>query len=196
MFTHDIAFLMELESKTAETEGAVCFTPQTVCRLSDTVGRCLDGLPWHTKKVKDRLTYLREKLDAFKGLYGTDQPKYNNEAAELYALLRETWEAAVEEILLYETIKRHGKEIQTQRLKCVRVETSDYTNIHLGMGKCSEWMRGHDRSKALSENRPSPDEILKDIEKLSRFVNEINKRHKELREEREKSLEPLGAPIG
>jgi hypothetical protein len=196
VFTHDIAFLMELESKTAETEGAVCFTPQTVCRLSDTVGRCLDGLPWHTKKVKDRLTYLREKLNAFKGLYGTDQPKYNNEAAELYALLRETWEAAVEEILLYETIKRHGKEIQTQRLKCVRVETSDYTNIHLGMGKCSEWMRGHDRSKALSENRPSPDEIMKDIEKLSQFVNEINKRHKELREEREKSLEPLGAPIG
>lgn len=57
-------------------------------------------------------------------------------------------------------------------------------------------MRGHDRSKALSENRPSPDEIMRDIEKLNQFVNEINKRHKELREEREKSLEPLGAPIG
>lgn len=196
VFTHDIAFLMELESKATEAEGEVCFTPQTVCRLSGSVGRCLDGLPWHTMKVKDRLKYLREKLIALKHLYDTDQPKYNHEAAQLYALLRETWEAAVEEILLYETIRRHGKEIQTQRLKCVKVETSDYADIHLGMARCSEWMRGHDKSKALSENRPSPDEIMKDIEKLSQFVNEINKRHKLLREEREKAIEPPTAPIG
>jgi energy-coupling factor transporter ATP-binding protein EcfA2 len=196
VFTHDIAFLMELESKAAETEGAVCFTPETICRLSDTVGRCIDGLPWHTMKVRERLMYLREKLTALKALYGTDQPMYNNAAAELYALLRETWEAAVEEILLYETIKRHGKDIQTQRLKCVKVETSDYTDIHLGMAKCSEWMRGHDRSKALSENRPSPEEIMKDIEKLSQFVNEINRRHNLLRKEREKAVEPPTAQMG
>jgi energy-coupling factor transporter ATP-binding protein EcfA2 len=196
VFTHDIAFLMELESKAAEIGAEVCFTPQTVCRLSDTVGRCLDGLPWHTMRVKDRLTYLRERLNTFKGLYGVNQPEYNREAAESYGLLRETWEAAVEEILLYDTIKRHGKEVQTQRLKCVKVETKDYTAIHLGMAKCSEWMRGHDKSKALSENRPLPDEVMEDIEKLRQFVNEINKRHNLLREEREKALEPIGALMG
>ena len=196
IFTHDIAFLLELETKAAETEGEVRFTPQTVCKISDTVGRCFDGHPWHAMKVKDRLAHLRGMLDTFKRLYGKDQTEYNRQAAELYALFRETWEALVEELLLYDTVKRHGNEVQTQRLKSVKVETEDYKTIHFGMAKCSEWMRGHDKSKALSENRPAPDEIRKDIESISQFANEIGKRNQKLREEREKALKPQTATIG
>jgi len=43
--------------------------------------------------VKDRVAYLRQELDRFKGFYETNQAEYNREAAVLYALLRETWEA-------------------------------------------------------------------------------------------------------
>ena len=195
IFTHDIAFLIELESKAAETAG-VCFTPQTVCKISSTIGKCFDGLPWHAMLVKDRIAYLRQELERFKGLYETDQPEYNREAADLYALLRETWEALVEELLLFGTIKRHGKEVQTQRLKSITIETSDYKTIHFGMAKCSEWMLGHDKSKALSENRPDPKEIQEDIGKLETFAKLLRKRHDELRELREESLKPKMAAIG
>jgi len=196
VFTHDIAFLIELESKATETNGAVNFTVRTVCKVSDTVGKCIEDRPWHTMLVKDRVAYLRQELDRFKGFYETNQAEYNREAAVLYALLRETWEALVEEVLLHHTIKRHGSEIQTQRLKSVAVETPDYKTIHFGMEKCSEWMRGHDKSKALSDNRPSPREIQEDIIEVEGFRKYLNKRNEGLREEREKELEPKSAPMG
>ena len=196
VFTHDIAFLIELESKATETNGVVNFSARTVCRVSDSVGKCIEDRPWHTMLVKDRVAYLRQELERFKGFYETNQAEYNREAAGLYALLRETWEALVEEVLLHHTIKRHGAEIQTQRLKSVTVETPDYKAIHFGMEKCSEWMRGHDKSKALSENRPGPKEIEEDINELEKFRKYLNKRNEDLRVQREKQLEPKPALMG
>lgn len=196
VFTHDIAFLIDLESNAAETDGKVCFNPQTVCRLSGTVGKCIVGRPWHAMLIKDRIEYLREELNRIKTLHGTNLPQYNQEAAILYALLRETWEALVEESLLNNTIKRHGKEIQTQRLKSVTVETDDYKKIDSGMGKCSEWMLGHDRSKELTVNRPDPKEIEGDIAKIEKYRTELSKRNEALRKQREKELKPQASAMG
>jgi energy-coupling factor transporter ATP-binding protein EcfA2 len=196
VFTHDIAFLIELESNAAESEGKVCFNPQTVCRLSGTVGKCIVGRPWHAMLIRDRIEYLREELNRIKTLYETNLPQYNREAAILYALLRETWEALVEESLLNNTIKRHGKEIQTQRLKSVTVETDDYKKIDSGMGKCSEWMLGHDRSKELTINRPDPKEIEEDIARLEKCRTELNRRNEALRKQREKELKPQASAMG
>ncbi len=196
VFTHDIAFLIDLESNAVETDGKVCFTPQTICRLSGKVGKCTGGRPWHTMLIKDRIKYLREELSRINTLYETNLPQYNQEASTLYALLRETWEALVEESLLNNAIKRHGKEIQTQRLKSVTVETGDYKKIDSGMGKCSEWMLGHDRSKALTVNRPDPKEIEGDIAKIENCRTELNRRNEKLREQREKELKPQASAMG
>lgn len=194
IFTHDIAFLLELKEKAAES-GKIFFTPQTVCRL-DTIGKCMIGLPWHSMEVKERINYLREELDEIKSLYPTNMMEYNRKAAEIYGLLRETWEAFVEEKLLNKTIVRHGGEVQTMRLKCVFVSDDDYKKIHIAMHNCSTWMTGHDKSKNLNEERPSPREILKDIEELAQFSSEIGSRGQKLREEREEYLEPKQAIIG
>jgi len=197
VFTHDIAFLVDLELNAAEPEGEVCFSPQTVCRLSSgTVGKCAEGRPWHAMMIKDRIKYLREKLNNIELLNETNLPEYNREAASLYALLRETWEALIEEVLLNNTIRRHSKEIQTQRLKSVTVDTGDYKKIDSATGKCSEWMSGHDRSKELAVNRPSPKEIEEDIAKIERYRSELNKRNVSLREEREKELKPQVSTMG
>ncbi|MFZ1989140.1 MAG: hypothetical protein WAW96_05145, partial [Alphaproteobacteria bacterium] len=94
------------------------------------------------------------------------------------------------------TIRRHGKEIQTQRLKSVTVETDDYKKIDSGMGKCSEWMLGHDRSKELTVNRPDPKEIEEDIAKIEKYRTELNKRNEALRKQREKELKPQASAMG
>ncbi len=64
------------------------------------------------------------------------------------------------------------------------------------MHNSSTWMTGHDKSKALSEDRPSPSEILKDIEELAQFLGEIGGRGQKLREEREEYLQPKETIIG
>lgn len=194
VFTHDIAFLLELKDKAAESDNC-SFTAQTVCRL-DSVGKCMDGLPWHSMEVKERLKYLREELASFKDLHPSNMPEYNRKAAGFYSLLRETWEAFVEEKLLNKTIVRHGAEVLTQRLKSVSVSNDDYKKIHIEMHNCSTWMTGHDKSKALSEDRPSPMEISKDIGELAQYSNEIGTRNEDLRNIREEMLKPKQANIG
>ena len=58
------------------------------------------------------------------------------------------------------------------------------------MGKCSEWMLGHDRSKELTVNRPDPNEIEEDIAEIEKYRTELNKRNTTLREQPEKQLKP------
>jgi energy-coupling factor transporter ATP-binding protein EcfA2 len=194
IFTHDIAFLLELKDKAAESEKGL-FTAQTVCR-QDTVGKCMSGLPWHSMEVKERLEYLRERLNTIKSLHPSNMTDYNRDVAGIYGLLRETWEAFIEEKLLNKTIVRHGGEVQTLRLQCVSVRDEDYKKIHLAMHKCSTFMTGHDRSKALSEDRPSPGDVLEDINDLAQFFKVIGRINDEVKNRRDKDIKTKQATIG
>ncbi len=160
------------------------------------MGSIIEGLPWHSMSVKDRIKYLNGKLEEIGQLHKSNIKNYNFEAGFLYNLLRETWESLVEQDLLFETVLRHGSEVQTQRLKSVTITTEDYKKIHINMFKCSKWMFGHDKSKSIDVNRPSPNELKEDIENINTFSKEIRKRRETLRKEREKSLEPVAPEVG
>lgn len=195
IFTHDIAFLLELQEKACESEG-IHFTPQTILRQNEAAGIPNEGLPWHAMPVKDRLEYLRKALNDIKPLYDTSQVKYDKEAAFLYALLRETWEAAIEEIVFNKTIVRHGNEVQTLRLKQVGLTTEQYKTIDVNMSKCSTWMAGHDKSKKLDVHRPAPTDVSIDIDALNTFVKECKKAGELLRKERDAAIGPEASRIG
>jgi hypothetical protein len=195
IFTHDIAFLLDLQEKSGELEG-IHFTPQTVLRQNEVAGVPNEGLPWHAMPVKGRLEHLRKILNEIKPLSGTDQVKYDKEAAFLYALLRETWEAAIEEVVFNKALVRHGNEVQTLRLKQVGVTTERYKAIDVGMSKCSTWMAGHDKSKRLDVHRPTPTEVLADIDALSTFVKECKKAGELLRKKRDAAMKPEASQSG
>jgi len=146
--------------------------------------------------VKGRMAHIRNMLDQIKSLHAVDQIKYDKEAAFLYALLRETWEAAIEEIVFNKTVVRHGSEVQTLRLKQVGVTTEQYKAIDVNMSKCSTWMAGHDKSKKLDIHRPAPQEILADMETLNTFVRKCRKAGEALKKERDAALKPLVPDIG
>ncbi len=76
------------------------------------------------------------------------------------------------------TVRRFSADVQTLRLKQVVVEETDYKIISKGMSKCSKWMIGHDLSKVISENRPSPVEFQSDIKELRDFTNSLKTRKK------------------
>jgi hypothetical protein len=192
IFTHDIAFLLELDAKAKETEDILLFT-QSISKDVDKLGKPEKTLPWHIMSVNKRINYLEERLAKFQSLYRKNMKEYNEKAGSLYGMLRETWEAAVEEVLFDKTIIRFGGKVQTLRLKSVEVTDEDYREIYLGMEKCSTWMLGHDRAKPIDENRPDPNEIRDDINKIKGFVARIKKRKKKKEQERElifKTQEP------
>ena len=194
IFTHDIAFLLELNSKAGEL-GNVKVVPQTV-RYDDAPGRCIEGLPWESLSVKKRLSYLNEKLNNIMPLYNDDRREYNRRASEIYGLLRETWEAAVEEVLFHETIQRHGTEVHTLNLRYVSVTDEDYKKIFLGMKKCSKWLFGHDKAKTIDQNRPAPGEVMQDINALMDFVKDKKHRSRTVELNRKKLFEPETSEMG
>jgi len=189
VFTHDIAFLISLEIK-ASDNNEIYFYPQTIRKIGTFVGRSAEGLPWHAMLVKDRISYLNSMLDSIQSLLGEDITQYNVKAGNLYGLMREAWEALIEEVLFNHTVIRHAGEVQTQRLRSVSVTTEDYQTINTNMGKCSTWMIGHDRSKSLDENRPVPADIREDIRKLKDFAKLLRERSERIGAERRDAVSP------
>ena len=192
VFTHNIAFLVEIEKRCA----GVPLTVQTVRRFGTTPGKCMEGLPWEAMLVKDRLTHLDSLINDAAKHHGADDTQYNREAAYVYDLLRETWEAFIEQDILNATVRRHDTDVQTQRLMRVEIKDEDCKTIDEGVSKCSEWMAGHDKSKALSVNRPSPNEIRKDVQTLRAFSKQMKGRHEEVRKRRKAILEPQSTELG
>jgi energy-coupling factor transporter ATP-binding protein EcfA2 len=195
VFTHDIAFLLDLQEKAGEV-GGIHFTAQTVLQQNEAAGIPNEGLPWHAMPVKGRLEHLRGVLNKIRAMHGADQAKYDKEAAFMYALLRETWEAAIEECVFNRTVVRHGSEIQTLRLKEVGVTTEQYKAVDVNMSKCSTWMAGHDKSKKLDVHRPAPTELLADIDTLNAFVKDCKRAGEALRKERDAALAPETSQVG
>ena len=193
IFTHNIAFLMELEDACEELAKAgtpVPLTVHTLRRAGKSAGITMDGAPWHAMKVKQRAQYLEESLHKIKHLYDENMPEYNKEAAHIYGLLREAWESCVEEELFFSVVCRYRNSVQTIKLINVAIEDPDIHHLDLNMSKTSTWMTGHDKSKALHEDRPAPDELLADINELRAFSKKLAGRRVETEKRRRAQLEP------
>jgi hypothetical protein len=192
VFTHNLAFLMELESLCAGMPLCV----QTVERTGSVPGQCIEGVPWEAMSVKERLSYLDNQVNRIAPMHDSDYAQYSAHAAHLYGLLRQTWEAFIERELLNRTIARYEIDVQTKRLAEVEVVDGDCARVHNGMAKCSTWMAGHDKPGELDANRPAPAEIRQDIQELRNFVKEIPSRREAVRKRRRMLMEPVPSPIG
>ena len=193
IFTHNIAFLMELKDASialAKAGTPVGVTVNTLRRVGKSAGITTDEAPWYTMKANQRAQYLDEFVQKIKPLYPDNMDEYNEKAARVYGLLREAWESCVEDDLFYSVVCRYRNSVQTLKLMEVAIEDADSRLIDLHMSKASTWMTGHDRSKALHFDRPSPDEMLSDIDTLRQFSKALFGRREETKKRRRKQLEP------
>jgi len=193
IFTHNIAFLMELEDACealAKVGAPVAITVHTLRRSGNWAGITTNGAPWHAMKVKQRAQYLEQLVHNIKPLYQDNIAEYNEKAARAYGLLREAWESCVEDDLFHNVVCRYRNSVQTMRLIRVAIEDLDIHHVDLHMSKASTWMTGHDKSKALHDNRPAPDELLADISALRTFSKKLIDRRKETEQRRKDQLRP------
>jgi ABC-type cobalamin/Fe3+-siderophores transport system ATPase subunit len=191
IFTHNIAFLMELEDACealAKAGTPVAITVHTLSRGGKSAGITTGGAPWHATKIKQRAQYLEERVHKIKALYQVDMAAYNEQAAVIYGLLREAWEACIEEDLFDSVVCRYRNSVQTRKLNEVDIEDSDINDVDLNMSKASTWMTGHDKSKVLHHDRPAPDELLADINALRAFSKKLIDRRKDTKKRREDQL--------
>src|SRR5439155_10684812 len=124
-----------------------------------------EGPPWLAMDVRNRIGVLKVQWVQAEKLYRTEGPIiYEAVARELYGRLRETWERAVEELLLNRAVIRFRRSIETQRLKKVTdITDADIETIEVAMTKCSTHLRGHDQAIAINQPVPAPTELESDI---------------------------------
>ena len=110
--------------------------------------------------------------------FGQQCPEvYEPLARDIYGLLREAWERAVEEVLLNGAVKRFSRAIHTTPLrKLTDIEEADVQAIDDGMTKASRFNRGHDQAAAVNEPVPEPDELAGDITALEAWTKAVKKR--------------------
>ena len=176
VFTHDVVFLLAL--KQCADQSGIQPLDQHVRRQVNGAGVCRGELPWLAMRVKDKIGYLKNRWQAIdKKHRDGEQYAYEREAKELYGLLRESWERAVEEVLLGGIVERFRPSIETQKLAPLSdIKEEDCRAVKEGMTKCSAWLTGHDHAAAARAPVPAPDELKGDIEALEKWVKDINVR--------------------
>jgi hypothetical protein len=116
-------------------------------------------------------------VEAKRFLRDGDRKSYELRALDIYRRLRQSWERAVEEVLLYETVLRFGDAIQTQRLpKLTDISDSDVETVTKEMSRCSDFV--HDEAAAVYAETPDPDVVDDDMSRLNDWVKAIRDRRK------------------
>jgi energy-coupling factor transporter ATP-binding protein EcfA2 len=181
VFTHDLYFLCVLIEE-AENKGIPVLS-QSLVRKPFGFGVPEKGTPFEGMSTKDRIKYLHAQYQEIEKIYRNhDEAEYRRRAIDIYRMMRDTWERAVEEVLFQNVVLRFRKSVETQRLKRVKIEESDYLIIEQGMTKCSNYAHDHALSRGIAI--PDPDELAKDIESLESWRSEVISRSDNLAKSR------------
>jgi energy-coupling factor transporter ATP-binding protein EcfA2 len=174
VFTHDITFLFLLRKYGVELN--VAMSEVTLERgYKGNHGQAKEGPPWVAMPVKERLNHLRnDVLEARQILKNGNRKEYETHASNVYKSLRMTWERAVEEVLLNQTVVRFGDSIQTKRLtKLTDIDDNDVQLVTKEMSRCSDFE--HDESGVVHADLPEPDVIDDDINRLAEWTKVLRK---------------------
>jgi ABC-type lipoprotein export system ATPase subunit len=172
LFTHDVVFLYLLRKYAAEV--GLDIRELTLERgYKRNHASAKSGPPWVAMPVKQRITALREEMvEARRVLKAGDRSQYERNASLVYKRLRMSWERAVEEVLLNQTVLRFGDSVQTRRLnKLIDISEGDIERVTKEMSRCSDFE--HDESGAVHAAIPDPDIVEEDIKSLAVWVKEL-----------------------
>ncbi|HKV64563.1 MAG TPA: AAA family ATPase [Candidatus Acidoferrum sp.] len=174
ILTHDIVFLLML-TKYARA-AMIPLTERSLQRGGPRHGLLVEGPPWIAMSVSKRLGVLRNELQtAGSILRKGDRAAYEQKAEWIYKSLRQTWERAVEEVLLNRVVVRFGDAVETQRLKVLTdITDTDAQTVESQMAYCSSFV--HDESGAVNAGIPDPAVVESDIKRLDDWVAALRKR--------------------
>jgi hypothetical protein len=149
--------------------------------------------PW-VADLNARIEAMRKRTKELKSVTDFDTEEYRRQAKDFYSDLRESWERAVEEVVLAKTVVRFVPDVMTGRLKEVTVTDDDYRTIFFAMKRASE-RSGHDMSVGRDIPQPRPDEMEADLKVLDDFKIELAKRKKVTSAARSALENPVSATL-
>jgi len=194
IFTHNLLFYQEVLRACADRDPQLPALPCLIQQSPEGFGLVsVADQPWIAKKVRDRERALEAQLKAIPDSLAPDGEEIRVYAKQFYTDLRETWERAVEEVVLGGVVERFGSDVKTQSLKMVDVDDEDYRTIFFAMKRASE-RSGHDQANAKQIDAPDKKQMQIDLNELKEFITAHKKKGQES-SERRRQLEkaPLAA---
>ncbi len=188
IFTHNLVFFQEIVAAAAATNPQVPLLTNVVSRAAGRFGVITESEePWIARKVNSRIEALTARLAAVPDNADMGTDAYRRLCKDFYTDLRETWERLVEELLLGGVVTRYGPEVKTMSLKGVMVDDDDYRTVFAAMKRVSE-RSGHDMAAGRQIPVADKAEMRRDLDALSNYRTQINRRKRDLEEAR-KALE-------
>lgn len=178
IFTHNIVFFNEIVSEAARLGDSAPIVKSVISK-NESKGFGIvseDSEPW-ISDLNGRISTLRERVRNYRLNISLDAEARRRAVKDFYSDLRESWERAVEEVVLAKTIVRFVPDVMTLRLKEICLNDDDYKTIFFAMKRVSE-RSGHDMSAARNITLPSPDEMDEDVKALDDFRVDYKKRSK------------------
>lgn len=129
-------------------------------------GTCSGTLPPYGATLGKRLGYIRNHLQQNEKYWDNKADKEWREASEtLVREMRKAWERAIEEVLFNDAVTRFERAVQTNRVRTVTVDDSDWTAIENAMTELSR-LGPHDEPQEAQDEPPTPADIKALIQDL------------------------------
>lgn len=173
VFTHSIAFLLELERYA--TESSTPMSKLFISKTSGGAGHCgVEAEPWEKLRIKDRLKAFKAEAALLRAEHTTSPTgrEYARRTAFLCGDLRAAWERGIEELIFNEVVERFGYAVMTKRLNGVVCTDETYKTVNNAMTRLSAIVAAHDRAKGAFAACPTPDDLDGFIATLSAFAKQ------------------------
>lgn len=175
VFTHDLAFLFELNRAADDAQPKPPVAISSISRGADKAGFCRSEPPFKARRVSDITTSLSNQLAGER--YHFEQgnlDEWRKSVKSIAATLRDTWEIAVEEAVGH-VIRRLSNEVKTPGLvKLTAITVPDCEAMRDGFGRCSELL--HSAAAALNRPLPRPEALMAEIDALASWVDSLRQR--------------------
>jgi energy-coupling factor transporter ATP-binding protein EcfA2 len=177
VFTHDLPFVFDLANAAKKIDTQPEYRTMYVTTGNKATGNIDEDLPWDGKSPQRRVKELRARLEALTAAHKASDPKYPEQVDAFNNKLRQTWEAAVEKILLHGVVKRFDRDIKTSEVRYLvgNVTAEDNQRIFDAIAKCGPAV--HDTPEERTEPIPEPEELELDLANLDEWITEVRARH-------------------
>ncbi|QYF86953.1 AAA family ATPase [Brevundimonas sp. PAMC22021] len=179
VFTHDLAFLFELEqaARDASFNG---MTVNSVARGRDKAGFTHPNPPFKARKVEQIVASLSSQLANERRHHDEgNEDEWRKTLKSILGTLRDSWEIAVEQAVS-SVIRRLSNKVDTKNLvKLTVITAADCEAMRDGYGRCSEMLH----SEAADRNRPlpRPEAIEQEITALEQWTSNLKARQDQAR---------------
>lgn len=174
VFTHDLAFLFELQ-QAAHEANLQHIDVNSVTRGADKAGFTHAEPPFKARKVEQIVTALSRQLQNERHHFDQgNEDAWRNSIKSIVGTLRDTWEIAVEQAVSH-VIRRLSNKVDTSKLvKLTVITVADCETMRDGYGRCSELL--HSSAHALNRGMPRPDAVDSEIAALRQWAADLKQR--------------------